>query len=873
MSDCPFCEKGGIPLYLFREAAAVRRGSPVAGLGAPFVKLNDDASDPWLVVGRVLRSGYVYLHDDVRRKWRAFAVAAGGYFYEFDPKLPAPPALDAVSFSCYRDPADVALASCITVEDTKAKPAGKVQIAFSDVAWTAATFKRMASAAERAKFMRTVDLTQRAQDNALPLEQVDTLVAEHQLDGNTGRRIYAWSPFSFGSKQLTGGYFKNLVDGHKAKNEARAKANLPPLSLHVDKGLVVKVRDVSGMLREVSRLTQFKANEFLTDQSRVRQIALSNAIAATEQTIKEQAWASELDGIKGSIEKARYGYTETAMAYSGVVAYVPPMPSLIPGLEARAADPAWRTKIQDDAWKRYTKKFKPAERTAFLEKLQTDAQTFDQQWLAPLATWHAWWLRVKLGNFLEGNFDPADWEQGFAYQQTVALCIENMAEHKPFNDTCEKLLAGDLTDKSNALMRALAVNNDEVIKKIKEAAAAPLDPRGLGSENVASAIKEGIASVNEPLSKLWAQGEGGFASAAAHLLTQMAGPLVHFMAPDVEALSIERRTVLLALGALSNEPLIKVTFAGNKKAFQEALVRRLIKASGQALSANEVNRAVAAQMRRMELERTVLKGEGKLSYFTVIDKSMAQSIDARLPPGATRAQRADALAQALRTPEDMEKAFNAFDKIGKAQIRLGVVAGILQIAAFTKAAADEGKAMQHEKTESLYKYWAALGAAVGSFTEVLGIAAGRATGLVLAGARGVQGAALALKGAAALKFLGRGLGAVAGVIVAFWDASHAWEEYQQGNAGMMTLYVLSAGVGLAVAFGALGWSLLLTAWLPVLFVVLVVVVVLIEVFKDNKLEDWLERTLWGTWRDEYKRNTPFESIEVEMEQFKLALEG
>jgi hypothetical protein len=49
--------------------------------------------------------------------------------------------------------------------------------------------------------------------------------------------------------------------------------------------------------------------------------------------------------------------------------------------------------------------------------------------------------------------------------------------------------------------------------------------------------------------------------------------------------------------------------------------------------------------------------------------------------------------------------------------------------------------------------------------------------------------------------------------------------------------------------------------------------VLIEVFKDNKIQDWLERTLWGTYRDEYKKSDAHDSADLEMTQFEAALQG
>jgi hypothetical protein len=147
--------------------------------------------------------------------------------------------------------------------------------------------------------------------------------------------------------------------------------------------------------------------------------------------------------------------------------------------------------------------------------------------------------------------------------------------------------------------------------------------------------------------------------------------------------------------------------------------------------------------------------------------------------------------------------------------------------------------------------------------------------LVLAGARGTRAAVNTLKAAKWVVIGGKVLGAVAGFIVAFWDAMHLLEESAQANYGMAILYGVSAVLGVTIAVGTLGISALagLTAWLPVLFVALVVIIVLIEIFKDNKIQDWLERTLWGTYRDEYKKADPYKSAEFELKQFELALQG
>jgi hypothetical protein len=421
-------------------------------------------------------------------------------------------------------------------------------------------------------------------------------------------------------------------------------------------------------------------------------------------------------------------------------------------------------------------------------------------------------------------------------------------------------------------VRALVLNNDKLAEKIKQAANEPMDARSLGSDNVNSAVKEALDATGTQVAE-WTRGQGGLADASAHLLTQLAGPLVRHLAP-VGELTAHHRALLLAMGAMCNKKFIRVTFGGTKKAFQEALARQLIKASGQVLDEATMKRALRAQMRRMDIQRTVLKGDKTMAYFTVIDADMAKAMGASVAAGATDAQRAAAIATALKTPEDLDKAFGAFERVGKLNVRLGVVTGILQALSLTKALDDDLKAMAHETTEAKHKVIAAYTAVIGTTTEVFGLAASRGKRLVLAASRGMWGAQVAVQGSKVLQFVGRLAGAVAGLLVAVWDAVHAVEEREQGNVGMALLYGVSAGVGLAVALGSLGIWAALTSWLPILFIVLVVVVVLIEVFKDNKIQDWMERTLWGEYRDEYKKNNdPYQSTELEMGQFKIAVEA
>jgi len=80
---------------------------------------------------------------------------------------------------------------------------------------------------------------------------------------------------------------------------------------------------------------------------------------------------------------------------------------------------------------------------------------------------------------------------------------------------------------------------------------------------------------------------------------------------------------------------------------------------------------------------------------------------------------------------------------------------------------------------------------------------------------------------------------------------------------MVILYGLSAGLGLASAFllliPGLGWiaAIVIAAWITVS--------VLIEIFKDNKAQDWLKRCYLGKGPE-----ARYPDVETEMAQFERA---
>jgi hypothetical protein len=107
---CEFCDKRGLPLLLVRDAVASN------GTGAPRapdlpIKLGEKAA---YYSKRLVRSGYVYLYDEARKRWECYFVTAEGYFFKLMETPGVAPVMPAKPFNC-PDEGHRAVASCITI--------------------------------------------------------------------------------------------------------------------------------------------------------------------------------------------------------------------------------------------------------------------------------------------------------------------------------------------------------------------------------------------------------------------------------------------------------------------------------------------------------------------------------------------------------------------------------------------------------------------------------------------------------------------------------------------------------------------------------------------------------------------------------------
>lgn len=273
-------------------------------------------------------------------------------------------------------------------------------------------------------------------------------------------------------------------------------------------------------------------------------------------------------------------------------------------------------------------------------------------------------------------------------------------------------------------------------------------------------------------------------------------------------------------------------------------------------------------MRKAGIYGVPVKGTGKFRYLIMADPKVVEDFPGVGANGQPSPRRFS--ANALLTETDRAQMTQLrWRKIFPANAGLGLVTGILQIAAMNKLADDLDKSMQNESTENEWRFRSSVVGLAGTLTETTGnwvksvAEAGNRLAIRLEKYVGVV-----------LRIGGKVLGIGAGVVMAVWDGIRGWKELQEGNGWLGALYLSSAfGAGIAI-FAFSGWGALLfgtaaTGVGIVLVVLVIVIAVLIEVFKDNKVQDWLERCCFG----KFEADERYKDSELELKELKLALEG
>ncbi|MGY0611523.1 T6SS effector BTH_I2691 family protein [Luteimonas sp. A501] len=845
----------GFPLFLARYAI-LPEDAPLPALPQQVAS----ASDPVKTIPlggaaryalRLLRAGYVYVFDENRNTLEGYQVDDNALLFNLHLDSPKPP-VDVDVKPCTLT-SHLGNATCITIPDAT-RATRPIWIAYSEVEWTRAVRDAHKNdAGVRRKGMVPFDvkawLASQRQPGAMKVGEAARHLAEFGLfdqDAKSAlqsRRHMGWSSvpplqsgwrapgLAFSSERLLRGLNRGKPDSGKVQ------------------GAVLALPDPTAVARDLALLMKSRYDAHLARSSVKRPLAVSTAILQIKAASRNQFELRELAAAE-QLSNEQMG-KESWLTYRAIDWAFGTNQSerAMQRVEAlRTVTPAELDRHFGREWTKYTDKYDEPARARWQATFDAALKEFDASRIAPLALAHAAWMKSEaMANCFGLQYDPDDPEQGMAYTVAVLLCLSGTQDKQAcFNTYLEWLRKNDCKDKRNLLLRALLFNQTVIIDAVQKQLDAGLDPRAFPWSDVIALYEESLKAMAD-----------GSSPAVAKLVEQLMGPMMKALDSMLD--SRQARAVGVALGLVSGKAVIPVTEVGGRKVFRASLIRQMIRLHGVDIGENQMQRAVAAELRRLEVHGVAMDGTDRKTWLLLIDVDQARSV----PTSLASRERADQLARALRTPTQVEanQIANWKSTITR-DVRLGTVGGLLQTWCLTSLWKDVATSMPHQSDEAIGRFSAGVLGAVGTTSEVTGKYIGNRFADSVRHARLPQAGRL-------LVTLGTRASIVAGVAMSVFDGIRAYRERQEGNVGMAWAYLGSAllGVGVMIAF-ALGGpiGILIGA---ILLALLFAVTTLIELFKDNKFQDWLERCFqWGKLVDRRYGN-----LDLEMRALEAAYEG
>jgi hypothetical protein len=816
MNNCEFCDKKGLAVLPVRPAIAPAGSHAPKANAAMLAGADSIPVAPADYTLRHLRPGYLYTYDEARKWLHAYVVIEGGYLYKLDPGETAPAKL---AFTCAPDKCGT-VASCVTIPDVKR--ATKVWFGFSDVQWTPAVIERHKDAAYRAKHMVCLDvqawLGSKHHKGAADISQVEKVVAEYALSDAQGKSL-----------AFTAGGFKS-----KASTSQALKDRIPAIS--PAGGLVLSMPDPAGVAADLGALMQHLHESFVNAKGWKRELAASTAISQIEAAVRASALEAE-DAAAEQLANEALSQPDIGMLFDSYR-----KKKLQQIEEIRDVSPAEAKRAEDNAWRKYADKFDQTAAKDWKKQFDDQMKQWDEKQISPLALAHVAWMKSStLQHKMECTHDGVSADSGIAYAKTISLCIAGTQDKGACFDLYTEWLAADVIGKENLLLKALTLNLEKTQKDIQDALKVSLDPRSFPFDGLVGSFTEATKRVTEL--KADAVGKG--------LLLMVYGPMAKVMARAVDG---RLRPSLVALGLYTGKTFAVLEVVGSKKAFRAQLIRELLRSSGKVVKPRDMERAVSAELRRLKSEGVQLDGTQKKRFLIMVDQERISA----MPQGQSSAEQARWLASNITTQEKLESLnlsswreqlrspeSSAILKLGpQARERMaavipfigGLVAAVIQYNAVQKLAEDEGKAMSHEAKEAKWRYGAGVAALAGTITEMSGLAAEKVASTVPKLARGLTWIA------SKMQLVGKLIGVAGALVMAAWDIKLGVDQVKARNVGIGAAYFASAALGMGAA------AALFFSWTGVgLLLVLAVmaVAVLIEYIKDNKVQSWLERCIWG----------------------------
>lgn len=849
---CPLCDRQSLLIYPVRYAIACPRGAAKApGLSGNF---RIDGRAPQSIgtakyTLRAVRPGYLYTYDEKRNKLSAYMVLDDGILWSFRPDVTPPPpdAEGGQTQGCLRrgDVAFESLGRCVSIEHTPGSDeAGNLWIGWSNVRWTKdLVFNKIKDAAWRKLHMQCISVPAMMGGGATDTAEFQASqgrIAHFAMDADAMKAAFGFSN-RVAKDEI------RLRQRNVAKRIADAMAESPN-----KKGFVIAVNDPVGLTNDLAELTVPNLNNGFDEQiywkwtsaqliGRAEAGIRGNAKAVTGLTYGVSKTIADANAAN---MKAGAPLAPDAVGFFHVVRTWIKTGSLdqalkeedqktqnVAATQESAANDAWeeaaykigldgkRTSVLDeDALKRFPQEYQQA------------LDAFKPRW-QPLVQAHADWLHSQLlAEWMAGVHDPHDLRSGYAYSESCAQAIGAAAGTEACIKVLDDWLSGQASNIRNVYARALMFNQDDLMK----AADAQVHGSDIQYENFLNLYKQAFDKVKDL---------GNAANLRDRLIVTTANQIVSVLTRTSRGAALAYVTIRLAIqSGVRIKPSQVSKLAIRDWALQQA--RELgVKLDGDRTE----QRSAATQVGKQVIKAAPPGDPNVVAYEMDVDALVK---DGKLEASAIKAVRVPGVDTAKKW-------------LGSArEFNLGVVTVIFQMATLTFAAKDWAGSDQFNQGETGLK-------AVGAVVSIVGTVIETTSETVLKAPAHPLSAFIMKQWAGASEWaelgakVGRGIGAVAGIVLAGYDIfKNMPEAYTNKDYRLATLYALSGALGVYVAVAAF-FSLPLF-W-PAL-IISILVGVAIAIFKASALKDWVSRC-------KFSKGEHYDSLEAELNAFNSAAGG
>ncbi|WP_250475287.1 type VI secretion system tip protein TssI/VgrG [Caballeronia sp. GAFFF1] len=369
-------------------------------------------------------------------------------------------------------------------------------------------------------------------------------------------------------------------------------------------------------------------HHFMSQGERERRLNASTAIL-NAQELKASAAQDDVIGISDQLNLESHWQTDGV----GRTIYVQSAPKLREPTKSEILDAA------KNSWTRYLGDYDEKARAAWHKQFLIDFDDYSKRTLNPLAAAHSAWMQSEhLANHFNATHDETSAEHGLVYARQLVACVQDTQIYQPCLNLHYKWAKGSYSEPNNLLLRGLVLN----LKAQRELITKQLSPdvtwTTVGWDNLCGFFNGLADNALKHNSEVLPQLVLAFGGAITKLLRTAVGDA---RVPHG----------LVALGTVTQRPVVPVQLTGTFKAMRASVMRQLLKAPGvKKVSENALQQQVTLALRRLAIQGQPMNKSVSVSMLVMIDQDTLHS----MPKGLSKAKQAEWVASSLHTVEEVE---------------------------------------------------------------------------------------------------------------------------------------------------------------------------------------------------------------------------